>query len=54
MVADYDDQKSRNVITTESTDLEMTMLEKSRSVVVSYGWPLFSFGNNGDENTNRL
>ena len=45
----YDEQKSINVLITESDSLEMTMSEKSRSEAVTNGPPLFSFGNNGDE-----
>ena len=44
---------SKIVIITESDGLEMTMSEKSRSEAVNNGRPLFSFGNNGDEKTDR-
>ena len=44
---------SRNVKITESDGLEMTMSEKSRSEAVNNGRPLFSFGNNCDEETDR-
>ena len=49
----YDEKKSRNVIITKSDGLEMTMLEKWRSEAVNNGQPLFTFGNNGDEKTDR-
>ena len=49
----YDDQKSRNVILTESDGLEMTMSEKWRFEAVNNGRPLFTFGNSGDEKMDR-
>ena len=44
---------SSNVIITESDGLEMTMSEKWQSEAVNNGQPLFTFGNNGDEKTDR-
>ena len=44
-MTDYDDQKSRNVIITESNDLEI------ETEVVINGLPLFSFWNKGDKKT---
>ena len=43
----------KQLIMTESNNLEMTMSEKSRSEIVTNGRPLFSFGNNSDEKTDR-